>query len=107
MFSHYGPSFSCSHTLLAVTSHTDLGIIIDSHLQFHEHMHSVVHEVDGLAHSLIKSTFCQSPDFMFSLLTSHIRPIIEYCSCLWNVGYLEDLENLKIFRDVGLKRLLA
>ena len=32
---------------------------------------------------------------MLFLLTTHIRPIIEYCSCLWNTGYIQDLRALE------------
>ena len=91
--------------LLAVTSHTDLGVIIDSDLKFHEHVHSIVHKAGGLAQSLLKSTVCRSPDFMLFLLTSHIRPIIEYCSCLWNVGYLEDLRKLEKIQRSWTKKI--
>ena len=32
---------------------------------------------------------------MLFLLTVHIRPIIEYCSCVWNTGYQGDLRLLE------------
>merc|ERR1719452_348176 len=32
---------------------------------------------------------------MVSLFVSHIRPIIDYGSCLWNVGYLRDVRRLE------------
>ena len=34
---------------------------------------------------------------MLFLLTVHIRPIMEYCSCLWNTGYIDmrALENVQ------------
>ena len=32
---------------------------------------------------------------MLSLFVSHIRPLIDYCSCVWNVGYLVDLRRLE------------
>ena len=44
---------------------------------------------------LLRSTVCRSTDFMLSLFVSHIRPIIDYCSCLWNVGYLGDVRRLE------------
>ena len=45
--------------------------------------------------SFLKSTVCRSPDFMTFLLTTHIRPILEYCSCLWHTGYITDLRLLE------------
>ena len=32
---------------------------------------------------------------MLFLLTSHIRPILEYCSCVWNTGYVQDVRLLE------------
>ena len=32
---------------------------------------------------------------MISLFVSHIRPLIDYCSCVWNVGYLADVRCLE------------
>ena len=32
---------------------------------------------------------------MTFLLTTHIRPILEYCSCLWHTGYITDLRLLE------------
>ena len=32
---------------------------------------------------------------MVTLFLSHIRPIIEYCSAVWNVGYLGDMKKLE------------
>ena len=79
----------------AVDSHVDLGVAVDSDLKFHGHVRSVVHRAGGLAQSYLRSTVCRSPDFMLFLLTTHIRLIIEYCSCVWHTGYLEDLRLLE------------
>ena len=78
-----------------VERHADLGVIVSSDLKFHEHIRDVVRKASGLATSFLKSSVCRSPDFMMFLLTTHIRPVIEYCSCLWHTGYLEDLRALE------------
>ena len=44
---------------------------------------------------LLRSTICRSKVFMVSLFVSHIRPVIDYGSCLWNVGYLQDVRRLE------------
>ena len=41
------------------------------------------------------STVCRTPEFMMFLWKTHIRPIIDYCSIIWNTGYLEDLRLLE------------
>ena len=78
-----------------VDTHGDLGVTVDSQLKFHDHVRTVVRKAGGLAQNFLKSTVCRSPEFMLFLLTAHIRPIIEYCSCLWNTGYVQDLRALE------------
>ena len=74
---------------------SDLGVLVDVTMKFHDHIRNVAHKAGGLAESLLKSTVCRSPQFMLSLLTTHIRPIMEYCSCIWNTGYVQDLRLLE------------
>ena len=73
-----------------VDSHTDLGVMVDSSLKFHEHIQRTAQKANGLAQNLLKSTACRSPEFMVTLFCTHIRPILEYCSNVWNTGYIGD-----------------
>ena len=78
-----------------VHSHPDLGVLIDSDLKFHQHIINTAQKAGGLAQNTLKATVCRSPDFMMSVFCSHIRPIIEYCSCVWHTGYIGDLRVLE------------
>ena len=78
-----------------VDSHTDLGVIVDSSLKFHEHARRTAQKAGGLAQNLLKSTVCRSPEFMVAIFCTHIRPILEYCSVLWHTGYTGDLRILE------------
>ena len=91
----------------AVSSHTDLGVIVDTDLKFHRHIRSVAHKAGGLAQNFLKSTVCREPEFMLYLLTVHIRPIIEYCSCVWNTGYLGDLRLLESVQRRWTKQIAS
>ena len=73
----------------------DLGVKVDVTLRFHAHIRDVTNKAGGLAQNFLKSTVCRTPEFMMFLWTTHIRPIIDYCSVLWNTGYLEDLRLLE------------
>ena len=73
-----------------VHSQRDLGVVVDSSLRFHQHIQTVAAKAGGLASSLLRSTVCRSPDFMVSLFVSHVRPILDYASCVWNTGYVGD-----------------
>lgn len=88
-----------------VQSHPDLGLLVDCDLKFHLHVTSTVQKAAGLAQNLIKSTVCRKPEFMMSLFRSHIRPILEYCSCVWNTGYVGDLRLLESVQRRWTKRV--
>ena len=34
------------------------------------------------------STVNRDPDFIVTLFVSHVRPLLDYCSCIWNMGLL-------------------
>lgn len=90
------PSYRLSGDLLPTPSnHRDLGVVVDVSLKFHEHVRETARKAGGLATNLLKSTVCRSPEFMLTLFTSHVRPIIDYCSSVWNMGYICDIRLLE------------
>ena len=87
------------------TSHRDLGVIVDTSLKFHEHINTLSLKVSGLCHSFLKAIVCRSPKLMLFLLTTHIRPVLEYGSCLWHTGFVEDLRKLERVQRRWTKRV--
>jgi hypothetical protein len=75
--------------------HGDLGVTVDCHLKFHRHIELIAAKVGGIASNILRSTVCRSPEFMLIILISHLRPIMEYASPVWNTGYLGDLSVLE------------
>ena len=81
---------------ILMKNHTkDLGVVIDEKLKFHQHVRTIVGRAGGLMGDLLRSTVCRSPHFMLTLFVTHIRPIIEYCSSVWNVGYMGDVRSVE------------
>ena len=90
------PQYHINQTMIQVVhTHPDLGVLIDSDIKFHQHIIATAHKAGGLAQNLLKATVCRSPEFLMSIFATHIRPIIEYCSCVWNTGYVGDLRVLE------------
>ena len=81
--------------LRLVNSCKDLGVTIDSSLRFHSHINSIVCKASGLANQLLRATVCRDAEFMVRLFVSHIRPIMDYCSTVWNLGFAEDIRKLE------------
>ena len=75
--------------------HRDLGVTVDITLKFHKHIQLVVNKAGGMASNFLRSTVCRSREFMLSLYISHIRPLLEFSSCVWNTGYAGDLKLLE------------
>ena len=75
-----------------VSSHRDLGVTVDTSLKFHAHIRESVNKAGGVASGLLRATVCRSPEFMTAILISDIRPVLDFCSSLWNLGYLGDLK---------------
>ena len=73
--------------LLFVDSYKDLGIMIDSGLKFYAHINAVISKFGAMNNNLLRSTVCRSVEFMFTSYVSHIRPIDECGSCIWNVDF--------------------
>ena len=72
-----------------------MGVIVDALLRFHNHVDLVVGRTSSMINNLLRSTVCRGKEFMTTLWVSHVRPLIEYGSCVWNVGYLGDMRRLE------------
>ena len=79
----------------SVYSHKDLGVTVDTSLRFHLHIRQIVNKAAALSSNFLKVTLCRSEKFMKNLLTSHLRPLLEFASPVWNTGYLGDLRLLE------------
>ena len=82
-------------TIPVVDSARDLGVIVDPKLKFHAHIQSISSKASGLSCNILRSTSCRSREFMITLYIAHIRPLLEFSSCVWNSGYVGDLKLLE------------
>ena len=85
----------CGKNLRLVNEHRDLGVTVDSTLKFHKHINVTINKASALSNQLLRCTVNRNASFMVPLYISHIRPLIEYCSSVWNLGYLGDVRRLE------------
>ena len=78
-----------------VESHSDLGVLIDRNLKFHIHIRKKVGMVGGLTTNLLSCTLSRDADFLMNIYKSHIRPVLDYASPLWNMQYIGDTKLLE------------
>ena len=85
------PSYTInSIPLNVVTCQRDLGVLVHSSLKFHSHVREITNKANGIAGNILRCTVCRSPAFMRKVFISHIRPILDFSSVLWNTGYMCD-----------------
>ena len=99
-FSRYNPSpdydyFLGDHPIPHKQSVRDLGVLVDSSLKFHLHIHEICCKANGVANNILRGTSCRSPSFMYQIFVTHVRPILDFGSVVWNTGYLGDLRMLE------------
>ena len=78
-----------------VTAARDLGVIVDPSLKFHEHVAVITRKANAVASNLLRSTLCRNESFMVQLYTAHVRPMLEFASCIWNTNYIGDMRKLE------------
>ena len=108
----YHSQLSTTYTLAGtriphVSSYTDLGVVVDDDMKFHEHCILAARKAGGAAHSFLRSTRCRTPDFMLFIWKSHIRPILEYASPVWHSGYIQDLRRLEGIQRLWTRNILG
>ena len=70
---------------------TDLRIIIDSKLRFDKHMVRKAH----IRAALIKRFKSRDHDLLFRAFVVFVRPLLEYCSSVWNPSYYCDVDKIE------------
>ena len=84
-----------------VDSCKDLGISVDTELKFHGHIRSIVGKSSGMSVNLLNSTLCRSREFILSRYISHVRPLLQFDSCVWNLKYIY-ISDMILVRRVAL-----
>ena len=74
---------------------TDLGVCVDKKLEFHQHISNIVHKAGGVPTSILRTTINQQDSFMLPLFTTHVHPLLEYASSVWNLGFVGDVRQLE------------
>ena len=85
-------------TLKEVECEKDLGVLVDSHLYFKDHVSTAVLKANRIL-AVVRRTFVfLNPETMVFLFKGLIRPILEYCQAAWSpyrVGDQRKLESVQ------------
>ena len=94
------------HVLKPVNSVKYLGITLDSHLTFHEHVASICNRTVGKIKLLgrISGFIPQQTNLM--LYKTLILPIFDYCDFVWDCVNQQDSQTLQKLQNMALKNVL-
>jgi len=88
-----------------VSSMIDLGVTIDSKLNFIDHINQMC-TVARQRSALILKSFCsRDPVLLFKAFTTFVSPLLEYASCVWNPYLIEHIHKIEGVQKYFTKRL--
>ena len=76
----------------------DLGVNIQENLCFHNHVASIVSKANTRVGIIYRGFRTRDPEFLRKAFITYVRPVLEYCSNVWNphhVKYIDLIENVQ------------
>ena len=89
--------------LLNVNEYRDLGVIVDDKCLFKQHISSICCKAYGTINVIFRCFHTANIDALIKAYKSFVRPVLEYCSTVWNpyiparhyLGMTDQLENVQ------------
>jgi len=98
--------------LQTVENIRDLGVLVDSHLSFRDHINSIVSQGHVRAAQIWRCFMCKDADNLIKAFTRYVRPMLEYCSPLWSpvspnlINHVESVQRRFTKRLPGFRSLV-
>lgn len=73
----------------------DLGVTVDSKLRFYKHVSAITSKAHQRAALILRCFKSRDPYLLFRAFCVYVRPILEYCSSVWNPVYKCDIRMLE------------
>jgi hypothetical protein len=91
--------------LSTFTEVEDLGVIIDSKLNFSRNIDSIISKANQRVYLIFKSFKTRAVKPLTVAFKTYILPMLEYCSSIWNPYLLHDIDRLEKVQRAYTKRL--
>ena len=83
----------------------DLGVKVDSKLRFQKHVSAITSKAHQRAALILRCFKSRDPNLLFRAFCVYVRPILEYCSSVWNPVYKCDIFMLEAVQRRFTKKL--
>ena len=95
----------CGNVLNNVDIVNDLGVLIDKHLTFTEHIGKVVQKATQRCYLIFKSFQSRDKDILLRAFTTYVRPLLEVNSPVWSPHLLRDIRRIESVQRRFTKKL--
>ena len=85
----------------------DLGVHIDSDLNFNEHIKITIKKARNICYMIIRVISYKCIDIMLPLFKSLVRPILEYGNSIWCPYKLKDIDDIEDVQRYFTKRIIG
>lgn len=83
----------------------DLGVKIDSKIRFDKQIANMVNKANARAALILRSFKTREPQISYKAFVICVRPILEYCSAVWNPSYKCDVQKVEAVQRRFTKKL--
>ena len=85
----------------------DLGIVISNDLKFSSHCKNITNSAYRVANLLLKRFYTSDPVTLMRAYSSYVRPILEYCSCVWSPVFVSDIDMIERVQRFFTRRVFG
>jgi len=85
----------------------DLGVVVDSRLTFSSHISTIASRAQLRASQILRCFLSRDRMLLTKAFTTYVRPIVEYCSSVWNPHHITLINKLESVQRWFTKRLFG
>jgi len=102
---HKPPLALGGQTLQCVEHVSDLGVTIDSKLKFSTHVANICCKAHRRANLILRCFMSRDISSLITAFNVYVRPILEYCSVVWNPYLIKDIKAVEKVQKRFTKKL--
>ena len=100
------PIYTINNVALnTVSALRDLGVLMDSHLSFASHVKNIVSKAHIRSNQILRCFISKDRECLVKAFITYVRPILEYCSVIWNPYHITLINKLESVQRSFTKRL--
>lgn len=100
----FAPHLFVNSVVIPLSDHTSFpGVIIDTHLKFHQHINSVCRKISYGIRALVKSRKCFSINTLKALYYAFVHSHLIYCITSWGHSYSVHIWPLRVLQKQAMR----